>query len=163
MIAGAEPEALAEVLALLRESSLPVAGVARHFDSFLVARAGDGSLVGCVGLEVYDDVGLLRSLAVANGARGSGLGARLVERLFDLARSKGVESLYLLTTTAEDYFLRLGFERLLREAADPKLAASEELRGACPASAVLMRRRVPLSDAEGSNAKARTGKGTEKE
>ncbi len=142
MIADAEPGALPGVVALLQESRLPVAGVAQHFDSFLVARAGDGRLVGCVGLEIYGDVGLLRSLAVAKAARGSGLGARLVERLFELARSRGVESLYLLTTTAEDYFPRFGFERLPREAADPKLAASEELRGACPESAVLMVRKV---------------------
>jgi amino-acid N-acetyltransferase len=142
MITGAERGALPEVLGLLQESSLPLAGVAEHFDSFLVARAGDGSLAGCVGLEIYGDVGLLRSLAVAKTARGAGLGARLVERLFDLARSKGVQSLYLLTTTAEDYFPRLGFERLPREEASPNLAASEELRGACPASAILMVRKV---------------------
>lgn len=140
MIGPAEHEALREVVALLEASSLPVAGVAENFDSFLVARGEDGSLLGCVGLEVYGDVGLLRSLAVAPRARGSGIGVRLVEGLFDLARSKGVGTLYLLTTTAESYFPRLGFERLAREEADPKLEASEELRGACPASAFLMKR-----------------------
>jgi amino-acid N-acetyltransferase len=142
MISPAEPGALPEVVALLRESSLPLAGVEEHFDSFLVARAEDGGLLGCVGLEIYGDVGLLRSLSVASRARGGGLGTRLVERLIDLARAKGVETLYLLTTTAEEYFPRFGFERLAREEADQKLEASEELRGACPASAVVMRRRV---------------------
>lgn len=140
MIAPADPGALPEVVALLEASSLPIAGVAENFDSFLVARGEDGSLLGCVGLERYGNVGLLRSLAVAPSARGSGIGARLVEGLFDLARSKKVDTLYLLTTTAESYFPRFAFERLAREEADPKLAVSEELRGACPASAVLMRR-----------------------
>jgi len=142
MITQAESKALPEVVALLQISSLPIAGAAEHFDSFLVTRAEDGSLAGCVGLEIHGGVGLLRSLAVASPARGSGLGTRLVERLLDLARAKGVETLYLLTTSAEDYFPRFGFERLAREDADPKLEASEELRGACPASAVLMRRRI---------------------
>lgn len=142
MISQAESKALPEVVALLKSSNLPTRGVAEHFDSFLVARGEDGSLAGCVGLEIHGDVGLLRSLAVSGPARGGGFGTRLVERLFDLARSKGVETLYLLTTTAEDYFPRFGFERLAREEADPKLEASEELRGACPASAVLMRRRI---------------------
>lgn len=140
MISQAERDALPEVVALLQESSLPVAGVAENFPSFLVARAKDGRLTGCIGLEVYGDVGLLRSLAVASSERGSGLGTKLVSGLFDLARSKGVETLYLLTTTAEGYFPRFGFERLSREEADPKLEASAELRGACPASAILMRR-----------------------
>ncbi len=139
MITRAEPGALAEVVSLLQIASLPVTGVAEHFESFLVARAGDGSLAGCVGLEIYDDVGLLRSLAVASPARGSGLGTELVERLFDLARSRGVETLYLLTTTAEDTFPRFGF---VREEADPKLQDSEELKEACPASAILMHRRL---------------------
>ncbi len=142
MIAAADPEALPEVLALLQRSNLPTAGVAEHFDSFLVVRNEDGSLAGCVGLESYCDVGLLRSLAVAPRARSGGLGTMLVERLVDLARSKGVKTLYLLTTTAEEYFPRFGFERLAREDADPKLEASTELQGACPASAVLMRRKL---------------------
>ncbi|HEY7697646.1 MAG TPA: arsenic resistance N-acetyltransferase ArsN2 [Vicinamibacteria bacterium] len=142
MISRAERAALPEVVALLQDSSLPVAGVAENFGSFLVARAKDGRLVGCIGLEVYGDVGLLRSLAVASSERGSGLGTKLVAELLDLARSKGVESLYLLTTTAESYFPRFGFERLSREEADPKLEASAELQGACPASAILMRRRL---------------------
>jgi len=142
MITRAEPGSLPEVLALLQISSLPVAGVKEHFGSFLVSRAEDGSVVGCVGLEIYGSLGLLRSLAVGSPARGSGLGTALVERLFDLARSEGLETLHLLTTTAEDYFPRFGFEPLAREEAVPKLEASEELRGACPASAILMRRRL---------------------
>jgi amino-acid N-acetyltransferase len=141
-VASAGREALPEVLALLREAGLPTAGVEEHFDSFLVARDDEGALVGCVGLESYEDAGLLRSLAVSSRARGSGIGTLLVERLFALARSKGVSTLYLLTTTAEDYFPRFGFERIYREEADRKLAASAELRGACPSSAVIMRRRL---------------------
>jgi amino-acid N-acetyltransferase len=52
------------------------------------------------------------------------------------------ESSHLLTTTAERYFPRFGFEVIPRAEADPKLEASEELRGACPSTAVLMRRRL---------------------
>jgi amino-acid N-acetyltransferase len=142
LIVPPERHDLSEVLALLRDSDLPLAGVEEHFESFLFARTDEGTLAGCVGLETYGDVGLLRSLAVAAPARGAGLGARLVERLVDLARSKGVLTLYLLTTTAESYFSRFGFERLVREEADPRLEDSAELRGACPASAVLMRRKL---------------------
>lgn len=142
MIAPPAPDALPEVLALLRESDLPLAGVEEHFGSFLVARSEEGTLAGCVGLERYGDVGLLRSLAVAAPARGTGLGASLVERLLELARSNGITTLYLLTTTAESYFPRFGFERIAREESNPKLEDSAELRGACPASAVLMRRKL---------------------
>jgi N-acetylglutamate synthase-like GNAT family acetyltransferase len=116
--------------------------VEEHFGSFLVARDGRGLLFGCIGLETYGKVGLLRSLAVESARRGEGVGNGLVEELFASARSRGIETLYLLTTTAERYFPRFGFEVIPRAEADVKLAASEELRGACPATAVLMRRRL---------------------
>ena len=55
------------------------------------------------------------------------------------ARELGLRELYLLTTTAAAYFPRFGFERIGREALPSSLQASEELRGACPASAAAMR------------------------
>jgi amino-acid N-acetyltransferase len=125
---------------LLEEADLPVAGV-DHAESFLVAREQE-RLVGCIGLEVYGDVALLRSLAVRPETRGSGLGKLLVERLLETASARGVSVMYLLTTTAAEYFPRFGFEPIPREQADPRLQASEEFRGACPDSAVCMRLRV---------------------
>lgn len=133
---------LPKVLELLEEADLPAAGVEEHNDSFLVARDEDGGVVGCVGMEVYGDVGLLRSLAVRPSTRGRGIGNLLVEALFERAREKGVGALYLLTTTAEDYFPRFGFEVIAREDADPRLDASEEFRGACPDSAICMMRHL---------------------
>lgn len=131
------------VLALLESAALPAAGVDAHFDTFLLAREGEGesgsALAGCVGLELYDDVGLLRSLAVRPEHRSAGVGRELVERLIEDARARGVRAMYLLTTTAERYFPRFGFEIIDRKDADPRLGASEELRGACPDTAVLMR------------------------
>lgn len=127
------------VLDLLRAARLPPAGVESHFDQFLVARDEGGRLAGCVGAEVYGDVALLRSLAVSEAARSSGIGRSLVEALIHRSRERGVRRLFLLTTTAEAYFPRFGFEVVPRSEADPRLEASEELRGACPDSAVLMR------------------------
>ncbi len=131
---------LPRILELLEEADLPVAGVDRA-ESFLVAREQE-RLVGCIGLEIYGDVGLLRSLVVRPDTRGGGLGKLLVERLLETARVRGVSVLYLLTTTADEYFPRFGFEPIPRDQADSRLQASEELRGACPDSAVCMWRRL---------------------
>ncbi len=134
---------LAPVLALLETAKLPAAGVADHFPaSFVVARGGDGALLGVAGVERYGEAGLLRSVAVHEDARGTGIGFRLAKAAVELARSGEVRELYLLTTTAEGYFPRLGFERIARDELPAALAASEELRGACPASAVTMRLRL---------------------
>jgi amino-acid N-acetyltransferase len=137
-IVPATPNDLALVLDLLERSQLPHAGIENHLSTMLVAR-DDSRLVGCAAVEVYGTAGLLRSVAVDEARRGAGLGQRLTAAAVDLARSRGVTTLYLLTTTAGDFFPRFGFARIDRKDMDPVLDRSAELRGACPASAVAMR------------------------
>jgi amino-acid N-acetyltransferase len=129
---------LLPLLDLLEQSGLPIAGVSEHLMNFLVATKSD-RIVGMVGLEIYGPVGLLRSLAVEPGDMGAGIGAGLVNAVLEKAAREKLEAVYLLTTTAEGYFPRFGFERISRDEMDSRLAASEELRGACPDTAVCMR------------------------
>jgi amino-acid N-acetyltransferase len=137
---------------LLRARLLPLEGAREHLDGFLVALDGP-TVVGAIGIERYGEVGLLRSLAVAEKAAGQGVGRRLVRALLEEAPLRGIEDLYLLTTTAADYFPRFGFERIPRAALPAALSASEQLRGACPAAAVAMRLRQAVRGAErGSSA-----------
>lgn len=128
------------VRALLAHAKLPLDGVPDDLAHFLVAES-DGTVVGVIGLEPYGDAALLRSAVVAPAVRGTGLGVRLVHALLEAARASGARELVLLTTTAEDWFPRFGFERITRESAPASMHASEEFRGACPASAVVMRLR----------------------
>ncbi|WP_437717056.1 hypothetical protein WMF45_11955 [Sorangium sp. So ce448] len=58
-----------------------------------------------------------------------------VANRIDAAPAKALEAVYLLTTTAADYFRGLGFASASREAVPAELAASPEFAGACPASA----------------------------
>ena len=134
---AATPADLDAVLALLVASDLPEAGVAEHLGDFLVAEDG-GRLVGVAGIEVHGRDGVLRSVVVDPDRRGTGLGGRLTESALAVARYRGLRRLYLLTTTAEDYFPRHGFRRIERAAAPPNVRQSVEFREACPASAVAM-------------------------
>ena len=131
----------AAVERLLEEQSLPRAGVAHWLEHFWLAEH-EGSVVGAAGVEIYGASALLRSVAVHPGWRGSGLGRLLTEHALDEARVSGARDVYLLTTTAEQYFPRLGFVCVERRDAPSELQASAEFSGACPASAVLMRRSV---------------------
>ena len=124
---------------LLQDRGLPLEGAREHLDDFLVAQEGP-TVVGAIGLERYGANGLLRSLSVSEAAAGRGIGTSLVEALLHRARLVGIDEVYLLTTTAADYFPRFGFERVAGAALPGALSASQELRGACPASAVAMRR-----------------------
>ena len=100
---GAQPHDLPVVLELLRRADLPAEGVADHFRNFVVVR-DDACVVGAAGLEVCGEDGLLRSVVVDPAFRGPGLGGLLLEGAPDLARRSELKDLYLLTTTAREYF-----------------------------------------------------------
>ncbi len=127
-----------DILALLKASALPVAGIEQHVETTLIARDNQ-KIVGCAAVEVYGQAGLLRSVAVEAERRGEGLGERLTKGALEMARKRGVRAIYLLTTTASHFFPRFGFTAIPRAELDPALEQSEELRGACPASALAMR------------------------
>jgi amino-acid N-acetyltransferase len=91
-----------------------------------------------VGLEVLGEVGLLRSLAVPQEDRGRGVGTQLTHKAEDYARTLGVQALYLLTTTAPDFFARRGYQRIDRAAAPAPLQATTEFQSLCPSTAVCM-------------------------
>jgi len=137
-IRSATASDLPEVITLLAKDKLPLAGLKEHVGTTLVARRS-ARVVGCAAVEIYGTSGLLRSVAVDEERRGEGLGHQLTQAALDLARLRGVTSVYLLTTTAEKFFPRFGFREVAREDVDPAVRASVEFTTACPASAVAMR------------------------
>jgi amino-acid N-acetyltransferase len=134
----AKMDDLPDILALLKAAALPVAGIENHIETTLVARDSE-RVLGCAAVEVYGQAGLLRSVAVEVEHRGEGWGERLTKAALELARKRGVRTVYLLTTTASHFFPRFGFTAIPRARLDTALEQSEELRGACPASALAMR------------------------
>ena len=135
----ARPADLPRVLGLLGSAKLPTAGVAEAFSHFVVAES-EGQLVGAAGLEIYGASALLRSVVVEDNWRGTGVGRRLIENALDEAQRRGIDDVFLLTTTAEHYFPRFGFTCVNREMVAPAVQASVEFQGACPSSAVVMRK-----------------------
>ncbi len=130
---------LAQVLALLRDASLPTAGVEEHFANFLVAVDAPGDIVGAIGMEQCPDgTGLLRSAVVKPTLRNSGIGTMLYEKLIGRARSTGIRRMILLTTTAERYFARKEFRTIPRSSVTGPVTRSSEFAGACPDTAVCM-------------------------
>jgi amino-acid N-acetyltransferase len=126
------------ILALLSSSGLPIAGLLDHLSTALVIRDGR-RIVGCAALEIYRDGALLRSVAVDRSVQGQGIGTHLTRSAVELASSLGMPALYLLTTTAGEFFPKFGFERITREQVPASVQASVEFRSACPSSAIVMR------------------------
>ncbi|MEP7326864.1 MAG: arsenic resistance N-acetyltransferase ArsN2 [Gemmatimonadota bacterium] len=126
------------LLSLLTEAGLPVEGVPESLEGFLVAETADGTIVGAAGIETHGHQGLLRSVVVSPALRGTGLGQALTEHALARARNSGLIDLYLLTTTAERFFPRFGFEPISRDRIRGAVLASAEFQGACPSTAVIM-------------------------
>lgn len=137
---SAAPEDWPTIARLLTEASLPLEGAEEALSGFLLAFDSRKTLLGSAALERYDsDTALLRSVAVRKTARGEGWGTRLVQTLLNRAREAGIREIWLLTTTADGYFPRFGFQPADRKTAPAALRDSIEFREACPASAIAMR------------------------
>jgi thioredoxin type arsenate reductase len=125
------------VASLLQSASLPLDGVAEHFETFLVAESGE-EIVGAIGLELYGQTALLRSAVVHPSLRNKGIGSRLYDALLEVARSNNVRRLILLTETAEKYFAAKGFQKINAKDVRGPITRSAEFTGACSATAVCM-------------------------
>lgn len=128
----------AEVEALLTEAQLSVSDLSNSRSLNLLGIRRGGRLVGVVGVEVYGDVGMLRSLAVEPASRNTGLGVSLVSNAETWAAARGVKTLYLLTATAAQFFARLGYRAVPRSEAPAAIAATAQFSGLCPASSTFM-------------------------
>jgi len=141
VIQPAEHGDLPAVRRLLETQHLPLDDVDDHVATMVVARQGN-EVVGAAAVELYAESALLRSVVVDPGMQGKGLGHRLSEAALTIARNRGAQTAFLLTTTAEGFFPKLGFEPIGRDDVPASVQASVEFQSACPASAVVMRRRL---------------------
>jgi amino-acid N-acetyltransferase len=134
--AGAQDES--SIRQLLHECELPSEDIQlQDLAHFFVCHDG-GGLIGLVGLQLCESAALLRSLAVSPLVRGRGLGRRLVARAEDHARSSNVTRLYLLTTTAKEFFASHGYDAIDRSAAPHAIQQTAEFTSLCPSSSVCM-------------------------
>ncbi len=103
-------------------------------------------LIGVIGIELYDHIGLVRSLAVEKQFQGNGIGRKLYEALEKNAVDKEILRLYLLTTTAQVYFEKLGYEAIQRDIAPLPIQHTTQFSSLCPKTAVLMQKSLSLTE-----------------
>lgn len=131
---------LAAVSALLSDSKLvPITPDAQFGPQYALAVEANGRVVGVAGIEVHGTDGLLRSVCLDPQFRSLRLGAALVENRIQWAREQGLDALYLLTTTAANYWPKFGFVSIERNTAPSGIAQTHEWSGACPAASTAMK------------------------
>jgi len=134
-------ESLEAASLLLAAQGLPTDDL-RDPTIMLVGAFVADALVGVIGLQACDEVALLRSLAVDPTHRDRGIAAALCERVFVLA---GERDLYLLTESADGYFVRMGFEPIERATVPTAIRATAQFSTLCSSSARIMRRALSRS------------------
>ncbi|MGD0643966.1 MAG: arsenic resistance N-acetyltransferase ArsN2 [Candidatus Bathyarchaeia archaeon] len=122
---------------LLSVFKLPLDGLEET--KLWVLQSSNGEVVGVAGLEVYDNQGLLRSVAVIKSMHNQGYGTSLASYVIGEAKRSHVRNLFLLTTTASAFFKKLGFKEESREKVAGSITNSVEFKSACPKTAILMR------------------------
>ena len=142
------PQDTGQVQRLLADCGLPSEDAGSHIEHFLIARSGD-DLAGTVGLEHAGTSALLRSLAVADKYRGQGLAKLLYDRILAYAHARGIETLYLLTLSADGFFRHRGFGTAERSSAPKQIAATREFSTLCPDTAEFMVRDIRRYAQEG--------------
>lgn len=86
----------------------PLVTLYEDVQEFWVAEA-DGELLGCGALHVlWEDLGELRTVAVAPSGTGRGIGHAIVEKLIEVAMDLRLARLFVLTFETK-FFARLGF------------------------------------------------------
>ncbi len=136
--------AQAQIEILLQTSGLPFEDCRHHINNF-VGVYSSKELIAVGGLECLGKSGLLRSLAVQSHYRGQGLAALIVDYLHQAAIKQGIETLYLLTESAEDFFLKLGYSKVRRDQLPPEVTRTKQCQSLCPASAQALTYRLTVA------------------
>ncbi|MBW8484987.1 amino-acid N-acetyltransferase [Actinomadura parmotrematis] len=104
---------------LLRKSAVTLYEDVQEF--WVAEDAGTGRVIGCGALHVmWEDLAEVRSVAVAPGCKGHGVGHRIVVRLLETARELGVRRVFCLTFEVE-FFARHGFRPILGTPVAPEV------------------------------------------
>lgn len=134
---GAEKFYIPTIEKILQKENLPYQDVNAENIEFYMAFS-DADFVGIVGLENYSDVALLRSMVVFDKFRNKGYGCKIVKEILEEATAKGIKEIFILTTTAKDFFERLGFEVIERASVPNDIKSTTEFTSLCPASATCL-------------------------
>ncbi|MBL0357648.1 MAG: GNAT family N-acetyltransferase [Chitinophagaceae bacterium] len=129
-----------QAMALLQQHQLPTSDL--DDDKLLYLLMDGEKIIGTAGLEIFEDCALLRSVSVAKEEQGKGYGKIINEKIEMYAKESGIECMYLLTTTAKDFFHRQGYCAIERDAVAVSIKQTAEFLSLCPSSAIVMKKRI---------------------
>ncbi len=129
-----------QAIAILQQQDLPTSDIDE--DKLLYLLMNNENPVGTAGLEIFEDCALLRSVSVTKEEQGKGYGKLINEAIEKYAKDSGINCLYLLTTTAKDFFDKQGYCIIKREESPQAIQQTVEFASLCPSAAVVIKKRI---------------------
>ena len=123
---------------LLKKNNLPTEDVTSGTQIFVMENGNE--VIGTIAVEYDFNDALLRSLSVSKEKRNIGLGIALVNFIEDYVKKQGVQNMFLLTTTAANFFLKRGYKIIERSNVSNFIKQTSEYAAVCPASASVMKK-----------------------
>jgi amino-acid N-acetyltransferase len=99
-------------------------------------------VIATVAVEYDYNNALLRSLSVSEEKRKTGMGAELVSFIEDYVKKQGVQNVFLLTTTAADFFSKRGYKIIERSNVPDFIQNTTEYSVICASSSTLMKKEL---------------------
>ena len=129
-----------QAIELLQKHKLPVIDIDE--DKLLYLLLDGERIIGTVGLEIFEDCALLRSVSIIKEEQGKGYGKFMNEEIEKYAKESGINCMYLLTTSAKNFFDKQGYCVINREDSPASVKQTAEFTSLCPSSAVVMKKRI---------------------
>ena len=126
---------------LLKENGLPYSDIENESVQIFSIQQ-DNQTIGIIGFERFENHGLLRSFVIEEKYRSKGLGGKILIDFECLASDAGIENFFLLTTTADKFFDKNGYQVYNRNAVPDQIANTTEFGSLCPQSAVCMKKKL---------------------
>ena len=139
-IVPASQNSFSAAIALLKKNNLPTEDLDPGKQLFVIEERDE--VVATVAVEYDYNNALLRSLSVAEEKRGLGLGKELVDFAEDYINKQGVQTIYLLTTTAADFFQKRGYKIIDRNNVPEFIQNTREYGVLCASSSTLMKKEL---------------------
>lgn len=137
-IVPASQNSFTKAIRLLESCGLPTKDIHPGMQLFVVEQ--DDKVMATVAVEYDWEHALLRSLSVDENSRKKGMGEELVSFAENYVRQQGVQAIFILTTTAADFFSKRGYSEIERTDIPLFIQNTSEFSSTCPASATIMKK-----------------------
>jgi len=132
---------LAGIRELLASQNLPHERFEERLSHLLVAQS-EGTVVGCIGLELLDRMGIIRVLAVKPDLQGEDIDRQLIEHILDYARLANIEEVYAFTSSLSPYLEELGFKVINRDELPSEIKELPDLNVLYPETVLCLRMKI---------------------